>query len=145
MNMLGWPVNRRIIASSVSTLLLCSVLALSGCANNPKPEVDPIFTAVPGGKYDCYYAQDNRNVVVKGATSTAGQAVLGGVAGGLVGNQFGSGRGQDIGTGLGAAAGAAAGAWNAKRMDSNRLNDCLQQSPGSGNTQTPSSYRYQGS
>ncbi|MES1929457.1 hypothetical protein SADO_09372 [Salinisphaera dokdonensis CL-ES53] len=108
------------------TTLLTGVLFAAGCASNPKPQVDPIFQAVPGGKYDCYYQTDDRNVAVKGATSTAGQAVIGGAAGGLLGNQFGGGSGRDIATGVGVAAGAAAGAWNAKRMENNRTNDCLQ-------------------
>ncbi|GAB3671899.1 hypothetical protein [Salinisphaera aquimarina] len=117
---------------------------LSGCASNPKPDVDPIFTAVPGGRYDCYYQQDDRNVVVKGATGTAGQAVIGGAAGGLLGNQFGSGSGRDIATGVGVAAGVAAGAWNANRMKTNRINDCQQQQQ-SRQPQQQSGYRYQGS
>lgn len=101
-------------------------LLMAGCASQPKPEVDPLFQVVPGGRYECYYAPDDRNLALKGATSTAGQAVIGGAAGGLLGNRFGSGSGRDIGTGVGVAAGAAAGAWNARRMDNNRVNDCLQ-------------------
>lgn len=126
---------------ALATSLLAAITMLAGCASNPRPEVDPIFTAVPGGKYDCYYARDDRNVVVKGATSTAGQAVVGGAAGALLGNQFGSGTGRDIATGVGVAAGAAAGAWNANRMQNNRLNDCQQQQQGT----SPYQYRYQGS
>lgn len=119
-------VSRKIrYAPAISTV--AAIVLMAGCASNPKPQVDPIFQAVPGGKYDCYYRPDNRNVAVKGATSTAGQAVLGGAAGGVLGNQFGSGSGRDIATGLGVAAGAATGAWNARRMENNRLNDCLQQ------------------
>ena len=106
--------------------LLSGLFFVTGCASNPKPQVDPIFQAVPGGQYDCYYQSDDRNVAVKGATSTAGQAVIGGAAGGLLGNQFGSGSGRDIATGVGALAGAGAGAWNARRMENNRLNNCLQ-------------------
>lgn len=112
--------------SHITAATLAGVLLLAGCASNPKPEVDPIFQAVPGGRYDCYYQQDDRNVVTKGATSTAGQAVIGGAAGGLLGNQFGGGSGRDIATGVGVAAGAAAGAWNANRMQDNRLRDCQQ-------------------
>lgn len=111
----------------VSTIAaLAALLLASGCASNPTPQVDPIFQAVPGGQYDCYYQADDRNMAVKGATSTAGQAVVGGAAGGLLGNQFGSGSGRDIATGLGVVAGAATGAWNARRMDNNRVNNCLQ-------------------
>ena len=109
-------------------------LLVAGCASNPRPQVDPIFQAGPGGQYECYYQNDDRNVAVKGATSKAGQAVLGAAAGGVVGNQFGSGSGRDIATGLGALAGAGAGAWNARRMENNRLNDCLQRSNGYQNT-----------
>jgi len=99
---------------------------LAGCASNPQPDVDPVFQAVPGGQYECYYQEDNRNVAVKGATSTAGQAVIGGAAGGLLGNQIGDGSGRDIATGVGAVAGAAAGAWNSQRMKNNRLRECQQ-------------------
>lgn len=104
-------------------------LALSaGCATQRGPSVDPIFQAVPGGRYACSSnAPDQRNVAVKGATSTVGQAAAGGAAGGLLGNQFGRGTGRNIATGVGAAAGVAAGAWNARRMSDNRYQDCLQQ------------------
>jgi outer membrane lipoprotein SlyB len=120
--------------------LAASSIFVAGCASNPQPQVDPIFQAVPGGQYDCYYQSDDRNVAVKGATSTAGQAVLGGAAGGVLGNQFGSGSGRDIATGLGVVAGASAGAWNARRMENNRLNDCLQRGNGYQNT-SPSGFR----
>ncbi|MES1950815.1 17 kDa surface antigen [Salinisphaera sp. S4-8] len=120
--------------------LAAACLLVAGCASNPKPQVDPIFQAVPGGQYDCYYQNDDRNVAVKGATSTAGQAIIGGTAGGLLGNQIGSGSGRDIATGLGALAGAGAGAWNARRMENNRLNDCLQRSGNPGNN-TSSGFR----
>ncbi|ERJ20548.1 hypothetical protein T35B1_00315 [Salinisphaera shabanensis T35B1] len=120
--------------------LVASSIFVAGCASNPRPQVDPIFQAVPGGQYDCYYQSDDRNVAVKGATSTAGQAVLGGAAGGVLGNQFGSGSGRDIATGLGVVAGASAGAWNARRMENNRLNDCLQRGNGYQNT-SPSGFR----
>lgn len=103
------------------------ILLLAGCATQRGPQVDPIFNAVPGGRYACSNTTDDRNMVVKGATSTVGQAAVGGAAGGLLGNQFGSGTGQDIATGVGAAAGLAAGAWNAKRMSNNRYQDCVQQ------------------
>lgn len=119
-------VSRKIMNAQMMTAIAAVVLA-AGCASNPGPQVDAIFQAVPGGKYDCYYQTDERNVAVKGATSTAGQAVIGGAAGGVLGNQFGHGSGRDIATGLGLAAGAATGAWNARRMENNRLNNCLQQ------------------
>lgn len=106
---------------------LTGLLLLAGCASQRGPQVDPIFNAVPGGRYACANSSDNRNAVVKGATSTAGQAAIGGAAGGLLGNQFGSGTGKDIATGVGAAAGLAAGAWNANRMSNNRYQDCVQQ------------------
>lgn len=128
-------------APFAAACLIVGVALLNGCASTPDHQVDPIFNAVPGGTYACENAGDNRNVVVKGATSTAGQAVVGGAAGGVLGNQFGSGSGRDIATGVGVAAGAAAGAWNANRMANNRLNDCRQQQPGGGN---PYQYRYQG-
>lgn len=114
-------------------IMMVALLA-TGCASNPEPRIDPIFQAVPGGKYDCYYRTDNRNVAVRGATSSAGQAVVGGAAGGLLGNQFGSGSGRDIATGLGVVAGAATGAWNARRMQNNRVDDCLQQRSGYNST-----------
>lgn len=100
---------------------------LVGCATQRGPQVDPIFQSVPGGRYACSNTPDNRNAVVKGATSQVGQAAIGGAAGGLIGNQFGSGTGKDIATGIGAAAGLAAGAWNANRMANNRYQDCVQQ------------------
>lgn len=109
---------------------LAAGLLLGGCASDPKPQVDPIFQAVPGGRYDCYYQDDNRNPAVKGATSTAGQALIGAAAGGLLGNQIGSGSGRDIATGAGALGGAAAGAWNAQRMQNNRLRECQQRQNG---------------
>jgi len=128
-----------------SGLLMAVAVGMIGCASSPKPDVDPIFTAVPGGKYDCYYAADDRNVVVKGATSTVGQAAVAGAAGGLLGNQIGSGRGRDIATGVGAAAGLAAGAWNARRMQDNRVDDCLQrQSPTGSQSLDGYNYQYQG-
>jgi len=132
------------LSAAVAGLLIVMTVALVGCAGSPKPEVDPIFTAVPGGKYDCYYQTDNRNTVVKGATSTVGQAAVGGAAGGLLGNQIGSGSGRDIATGVGAAAGLAAGAWNARRMQNNRVNDCLQQSPAGSQSLDRYNYQYQG-
>ncbi|WP_423822640.1 glycine zipper 2TM domain-containing protein [Salinisphaera sp. SPP-AMP-43] len=89
--------------------------------------MDPIFETVPGGRYECAYAPDTRNTAVKGLTSPIAQAMLGGAAGGLIGNQFGSHSGQDIATGVGAAAGVAAGAWNARRMEDNRYQQCQQQ------------------
>lgn len=103
-----------------------SVLAVSACASHSGPKVDPIFNAVPGGRYACANATDNRNPLVRSVTSPVGQAVLGGTLGGLIGNQFGSHTGQDIATGAGAAAGVATGAWNANRMADNRYQQCLQ-------------------
>lgn len=106
--------------------LVASAL-IAGCATQRGPSVDPIFQAVPGGRYACANTPDHRNVAVQGATSTVGQAAIGGAAGGLLGNQFGGGTGRDIATGIGAAAGLAAGAWNAHRMSDNRYRQCLQQ------------------
>ena len=105
-----------------------AVAVLGACASQPpQANEDAIFKAVPGGRNECYYAQDNRNKVVRGATSTVGQAAVGGAAGGLIGNQFGGkGAGQNIATGVGAAAGLAAGAWNAQRMKNNRIRQCQQ-------------------
>ncbi|MGN8157570.1 glycine zipper 2TM domain-containing protein [Salinisphaera sp. RV14] len=110
----------------LSTALIGAVLALAACATRNGPQVDPIFNAVPGGRYACANAPDNRNVLVRSLTSPLGQAALGGALGGLVGNQFGSGTGQDIATGAGAAAGVAAGNWNANRMADNRYQQCRQ-------------------
>lgn len=110
---------------SLATGIIGATL-LAGCATQRGPQVDPIFQAVPGGRYACSNAGDNRNAVVKGATSQVGQAAIGGAAGGLLGNQFGSGTGRDIATGIGAAAGLAAGVWNANRMANNRHQGCLQ-------------------
>lgn len=103
---------------------IVGALLVVGCATQRGPQVDPIFQAVPGGRYACSNASDNRNAVVKGATSQVGQAAAGGAVGGLLGNQIGSGTGRDIATGVGAAAGLAAGAWNANRMADNRYQDC---------------------
>ena len=101
-----------------------AALALSACAQRSAPQVDPIFNAVPGGRYAC--AGDQRNPLARSLTNPIGQAALGGALGGLAGNQFGSHTGQDIATGVGAAAGVAAGAWNANRMADNRHRQCLQ-------------------
>lgn len=103
-----------------------ALLAVSACASHQGPQVDPIFNAVPGGRYACANATDTRNPLVRGLTSPVGQAAVGGTLGGLIGNQFGSHTGQDIATGAGAAAGVAAGAWNANRMADNRYQQCLQ-------------------
>lgn len=103
-----------------------AALALSACAQRSAPQVDPIFNAVPGGRYACANAGNERNPLVRSLTSPIGQAALGGALGGLAGNQFGSHSGQDIATGVGAAAGVAAGAWNANRMADNRYRQCLQ-------------------
>lgn len=106
-------------------ILALAAVLMAGCASQRQANVDPIFKAVPGGRYSCADAGANRNTVVKAATSAPGQAVVGGILGGLIGNQFGSGSGQTIATGVGAAAGAAAGVWNANRMAQNRRQDCL--------------------
>lgn len=103
-----------------------ATLGMSACAHQSGPQVDPIFNSVPGGRYACAQAPDNRNAFVRGLTSPIGQAAIGGALGGLVGNQFGSHSGQDIATGAGAAAGVAAGAWNANRMADNRYRQCQQ-------------------
>ncbi|HET7313340.1 hypothetical protein [Salinisphaera sp.] len=103
-----------------------ATLAVSGCASRPDPQLDPIFNAVPGGRYACANAGDDRNPLARGLTSPIGQAVVGGALGGLIGNQFGSHAGRDVATGAGAAAGVAAGAWNARRMADNRYRQCLQ-------------------
>lgn len=105
---------------------IAAVLAVSACASRNGPQVDPIFNAVPGGRYACANAPDERNPLVRSLTSPIGQAAIGGALGGLIGNQFGSHTGKDIATGAGAAAGVAAGAWNANRMSENRYQHCLQ-------------------
>ncbi|NNC24207.1 glycine zipper 2TM domain-containing protein [Salinisphaera sp. USBA-960] len=111
------------------TIALAGTL-LAGCMGQRQANVDPIFKATPGSRYNCAYAGDNRNGAVKAAQSTSGQAAIGGILGGLLGNQFGSHTGRNIATGAGAAAGAAAGAYNAKRMDKNRRQNCLRRQGG---------------
>lgn len=106
--------------------ILTLSFALSACATQNGPRVDPIFSAVPGGRYACANAPDERNPLVKSLTSSVGEMAIGGALGGLLGNQFGSGTGQNIATGAGAAAGVAAGAWNANRMSRNRYAQCEQ-------------------
>ncbi len=116
-----------------AALAVAAVITLvaTGCATN-RAAVDPIFSAVPGQRVNCANPPDDRNVIVRGATSTAGQAVIGGLAGGVVGNQFGSGSGRDLATGAGVAAGAAAGAYNANRMQDQRIIGCRQNGYSSG-------------
>lgn len=106
--------------------IVAAAFILSACAQRTGAQIDPIFNAVPGGRYACANATDGRNPLVRSLTSPVGQAALGGALGGLIGNQFGSHTGRDIATGTGAAAGVAAGAWNAGRMADNRHQQCLQ-------------------
>lgn len=110
----------------LTVLALATTLLAAGCTSTRQPQVDPIFTVVPGGRYSCANAGNQRNAFVQAATSTPGQAVAGGALGGLLGNQIGSGAGNALATGAGAAAGAAAGAWNARRMARNRTEQCPQ-------------------
>ncbi|MAA74720.1 MAG: hypothetical protein CMN28_08445 [Salinisphaeraceae bacterium] len=115
---------RRIIATTFLGATLASPMALAG------PDMDPIFNVTPiAGQpaQNCFEtAGQDRNIVTRGATSTAGQTIIGGVLGAAVGNRFGDGSGRDIATGVGAAAGAAAGAWNANRMEQARIRECQQ-------------------
>lgn len=115
---------RKIIATAFIGATMASPMALA------ERSLDPIFQVMPvSGQPDssCFEnTRDNRNVVVRGATSTAGQTVIGGLIGAAVGNRFGGGSGRDIATGVGAAAGAAAGAWNANRMEQQRIRECQQ-------------------
>ncbi len=113
----------RVRAALAVTMMIA--LFATGCATS-QPTVDPIFRAVPGQRVNCATPPDNRNVVMRGATSMPGQAIIGGLAGGVIGNQFGSGSGRDIATGAGAAAGATAGAYNANRMQDQRAIECQQ-------------------
>jgi uncharacterized protein YcfJ len=101
-------------------IVLLSAVLMAGCANNPKPVVDPIFKTVSDSRYQCHDQPDNRNPVAKGATSGAGQVAIGGALGDLIGNPFGAGTGNDI----------AAGTWNARHRQNNRLQQCLRQSRG---------------
>lgn len=108
---------------------IAAAFILSACAQRSGPQVDPIFNSVPGGRYACANASEDRNPLVRSLTSPTGQIVLGGALGGLVGNQFGSHAGRDIATGAGAGAGVAAGAWNANRMADKRYQQCRQHQP----------------
>lgn len=111
--------------------------ALAAPAFGAERELDPIFktTGVQGQPAAECFNRDNRNAVVKGATSTTGQTIIGGLLGALAGDQVGSGSGNDIATGVGAAVGAATGAWNANRMENQRIRECQQYEDyaGSGN------------
>ena len=92
-------------------------------------ELDPIFEVTPVDgtpAQDCFRQADDRNVFVRGATSTAGQTIIGGLLGAAIGNQIGSGSGRDIATGVGAAAGAAIGAERARRQQQADIRSCQQ-------------------
>lgn len=98
-------------------------------ASAAERELDPIFRATPmEGTPDagCFNQPDNRNAIVRGASSTAGQTIIGGLLGAAIGNQIGSGSGRDIATGVGAAAGAAIGAERAHRQQQARTRACQQ-------------------
>ena len=101
--------------------------------------VTPVNETVKTPREVCKDVTVTRQRPVQDQHQIAGTAI-GAIAGGLLGNQIGSGSGRDIATGLGALAGAGAGAWNARRMENNRLNDCLQRSGNPGNN-TSSGFR----
>lgn len=109
-------------------LTLAAALTVPAAAAADR-ELDPIFEATPvDGPRDpgCFQQDDRRNPIVRGATSSAGQTIIGGLIGALVGNQIGSGSGRDIATGVGAAAGAAIGAERARRQQQARVQACQQ-------------------
>lgn len=110
----------------ILSLIVGAGLAMPAMA--AERELDPIFqnTGVQGQPSAECFNRDNRNAIVKGATSTAGQTIIGGLVGAVAGDQIGSGSGNDIATGVGAAAGAATGAWNANRMENQRIRECQQ-------------------
>ncbi|MDT0634732.1 glycine zipper domain-containing protein [Spectribacter hydrogenooxidans] len=112
----------------ISSLMTGAILA-TGTAFAGERQLDPIFAATPvDGQpaQSCFNGADNRNAVVRGATSTTGQTIIGGLLGAALGDQFGSGGGNDLATGVGAALGAASGAWNAQRMREQRVRECQQ-------------------
>lgn len=113
---------RKFIPTLMVTAMLAAAPAFAG------ERLDPIFQVMPtqGQPAQACFEQDNRNVLVEGATSVVGQTIIGGLLGALIGDQFGSGSGNDIAVGVGIAAGAAAGAWNAQRMEQNRVQQCQQ-------------------
>lgn len=116
---------RKLIATTFLAALFVSPLALA-----QDRQLDPIFeyTPVSGqpdqGCFDNRY--DDRNVLVRGATSMAGQTIIGGLIGAAIGNQIGGGSGKDIATGIGVALGASAGAYNAQRQRDARIRECQQ-------------------
>lgn len=113
----------------ISSLMTGAILA-TGTAFAGERQLDPIFAATPVDQgqpaQECFNAPDNRNVVVRGATSTTGQTIIGGLLGAALGDRFGDGSGNDLATGVGAALGAASGAWNAQRMQEQRVRECQQ-------------------
>lgn len=115
---------RTLMATTCVTALLASPLTLA-----QNRDVDPIFQVTGNSQSaaNCVEtAGDDRNILVRGATSTAGQTIIGGLLGAAVGNQIGGGSGKDIATGVGAAAGASAGAYNAQRQREARIRNCQQ-------------------
>jgi len=104
-------------------------------------QLDPIFQVTPiSGQADasCFEnTRDDRNIFVRGATSTAGQTIIGGLLGAALGNQIGGGSGKDIATGVGAAIGASAGAYNANRQRQARIRECQQFQSYSGQSGNP--------
>lgn len=115
---------RTLMATTCLTALLASPLALA-----QNRDVDPIFQVTGNSQSaaNCVdSAGDDRNILVRGATSTAGQTIIGGLLGAAAGNQIGGGSGKDIATGVGAAAGASAGAYNAQRQREARIRNCQQ-------------------
>lgn len=116
---------RKLIITTFLTAMFASPLALA-----QNRQLDPIFEYTPAsGQPDqsCFdNSRDDRNVIVRGATSVAGQTIIGGLIGAALGNQIGGGSGKDIATGIGVALGASAGAYNAQRQREARIRECQQ-------------------
>lgn len=102
--------------------------ALAAPAFGAERQLDPIFRVTPiqGTPAQSCFEDRGGNIFVEGATSVIGQSIIGGLLGALIGDQFGSGSGNDLATGIGAVAGVAAGAWNAQRMEEERIRQCQQ-------------------
>lgn len=107
-------------------LIMGAALATPAFAGDYR--LDPIFRVmgIQGQPAATCFHRDRRNVFVQGATSMAGQTIIGGLLGAALGNEIGSGDGNDIATGVGAALGAAIGAWNANRLENQRIRRCQQ-------------------
>lgn len=132
---------RKLLATTFLTAVLASPMALA-----QNRQLDPIFQVVPASAQAADAAcfdntRDDRNIFVRGATSVAGQTIIGGLLGAALGNQIGGGSGKDIATGVGAAIGASAGAYNANRQQQARTRECQQNQDYTNSYGNPSTYQ----